>query len=235
MERRETSGDMGAKSDPRDTEHLNEDIEPITANIKLLKDVQVESSDDTDFSVKDFEGSADDIEYDPGTDFVTSPIDEHRKFTSGLANCTSLIVTGIDKETGNNVSFLTHHNDLSSHKTDRFAKELQEKLGAMESRCAPGSIDAVIAGGMFRHPVRQKAYIDSILRLSAEVEKVLHFEPYVIAGPKLGVGDEAVYYDTPNRKAFVVRPDYSQDDKTNRGFKPRNILDVSRSWGKADS
>jgi hypothetical protein len=184
---------------------------------------------------KNFEDSSDDVEYDPGTDYIISSINERRKFTSGLANCTSLIVTGIEKTTGHNVSFLTHQNDLSSHKTDSFTVDLQEKLGAMKSMCVPGSIDAVIAGGMFGHPIRQKAYVDSIQRLSAEVEKVLDFEPYVITGPKLDVGDEAVYYDTPNRKAYVVRPDYSQGDNTNRGYKPRSIQDVSLSWKKPDS
>jgi len=237
MKERETSPDMnmGGEGEPRDIEHLNEDIEPITANIKLLKDTQVESSEDVDFSTKTFEDSADDIEYDPGTDYVISLISERRKFTSGLANCTSLIVTGIEKATGNNVSFLTHQNDLSTHKTERFTDDLKVKLDAMKSTCVPGSIDAVIAGGMFGHPVRQKAYVDTIHRLSTEVEKILHFEPYVMAGPKLGVGDEAVYYDTPLRKAYVVRPDYSQSDRTNRGYKPRNIRDVSLSWKNPDS
>jgi hypothetical protein len=53
MKERETSGDeYAAESEPRDAEHLNEDIEPITANIKLLKDTQAESSENSDFNQK---------------------------------------------------------------------------------------------------------------------------------------------------------------------------------------
>lgn len=234
MERCETSKNMNheAMNESRNKDHLNKNTESIIASISTLQDAVSESGTIPSFDIKGFKESSDEVEYDPDTDYTISSINERWKYTRGLANCTTLIVTGIERATGKNISFLTHQDDLSSHKTTTFNDDLKNSMEKIKSMCLPGTIDAVIAGGSFAHPVRQRKYMETIQRLSVEVKNVLHFEPYVIVGPKLGTEDETIYYDTPNRKAYVIRPNYTQGDGTNKGFKPSNINDVSLTWKK---
>ncbi len=154
--------------------------------------------------------------------YFISTIDEGNKFSERLYDCTALIVAGIDKETGKNISFLTHQDPVKFllNKKDDFIKHLGQRLDEIKKRCVPGTIDAVIVGGAYfdgndnKGLSNKKKYLDSIELLSLETKQILGFDPSVINGPKKvsleGYGD-GVYYDNKNRGLYFVRREVNED------------------------
>src|SRR3989344_7468206 len=107
--------------------HLNKGIKPIFACVVGRSD----KFGDKDFTKKmadyvratakkfvEIPGKVHDVEYLGREQFlqtdsarcVISQIDDLDKFSGGFFECTGLVVCGIDKKTGKNVSFLSHQN-----------------------------------------------------------------------------------------------------------------------------
>ena len=152
-----------------------------------------------------------------GSTYVLSPIDKSNKYSERLEVCTSLVVAGTDRETGDNISFMTHQNPAQflHDKKDKFVSDLNKKLTTLKKRCVPGSIDAVIVGGNYvDSPSSQnekfnykKNYLSSISLLSGEVKRVVGFEPVVVNGPKTQARlEDDAYYDNNERRLYFVRP-----------------------------
>jgi hypothetical protein len=138
--------------------------------------------------------------------YVISTVDGLDKGSVGFMNCTGLVVCGVDKITGENVSFLTHQNPIQlfvfNGKSD-FIKHLGQQLKEIKNRCKPGTIDAIVVGGVLDSGYKteddayKKDYIECLKLLSGEVIKILGFDPVVVNGPKLTtVGDDwdSVYF-----------------------------------------
>lgn len=145
--------------------------------------------------------------------YIISVVDNLDKFTMHLACCTSLIVCGVDKETGENISFLTHQypGKFLSSKKDVFIKHLDQRLSEIQQRCQEGTVDALIVGGMGVTSKEIKEYDDSVRLLSGEVEQKFSFKPYIVNGPKKGyIGFDSVYYEISKRRAFLFRPDLNE-------------------------
>src|SRR3989344_1434835 len=63
--------------------------------------------------------------------YVISTIDKQDKFSDGFRNCTGLLVAGQDKNTGENISFLSHEDPgyfLSSDGKPHFLIDFRERL-----------------------------------------------------------------------------------------------------------
>ncbi len=168
--------------------------------------------------------------------YVISAIDGSNKFSKSFLNCTGLIVTGKDKETGENISFLSHQDPYyfldpgNEEKQKRFLNDLKERLKELKEMSVEGTIDAVIVGGNYiandeRH---KKNYLDSIKLLSKEVSEVLDFEPAAITGPKLNASRDNVFYDNENRRLYIMRPDVGQE--ATKGFAPNKIKEQEKKW-----
>ena len=221
-------------------EHLIEGVKPIIACVGTYKDYSEGDPEDQWFEkFKTGTANLTDVDWHFSDSHrggaVASPIDSSYKKTEGLADCTSLVVSGVDKETGLNISFLTHQdpkqflNDNSNLKTE-FVEYLRSLLIELWKRCKPGTIDAVLVGGRYKDGktffgvyFRKQDYIDSLKLVGAEVKTALGFEPQVINGPNLSYQDE-IYYDNDNRRLYFLRPKVTQvQNSPDRDFLPADF------------
>lgn len=139
--------------------------------------------------------------------YIISAIDDSNKYSQKFGACTGLIVAGIDKETRENISFITHQPSCSVN----FIADLKKRLLEMKEKCMLGTIDAVVVGGIGGR-LFEKGYIKTIRLLSVEVRQTLGFEPVVINGPKTmtPITVDEIYYDN-NRKLYLIRPEVNQN------------------------
>lgn len=201
------------------SEHLAEGIPPIMAcvgtreqfgqDLSAIENIE-ETGHNANFSAraevlneKGFKNAGE------GT-YMISSIDSKPKFTKGLLNCTSMVAVGREKGTGEEISFITHQNpgQFLRKRKDEFSSHIAESLSELKKRCEDNSIDVVIAGGNANEeiPVLLDDYKKSVKKLGGAVQETLGFDPIVIAGPKSSERD-AVYFDTKNRRLFVIRPE----------------------------
>ena len=92
--------------------------------------------------------------------YVISPCDSQNKYSDSYLNCTGVVVSGVDKETGKNISFMSHQNPEwfldgigktsgNSINTNvvKFKQDLAKNINELKNRCISGTVDAVIFGG----------------------------------------------------------------------------------------
>ena len=144
--------------------------------------------------------------------YVISTIDSKPKKSSGFVNCTGCIVVGVDKETGENISFLSHQDP--TYFTDEggivFSEDLSESLLELKERSIEGSIDAIVIGGnildlMHKNKTFTKYYKDSTEFISTLIEKRLGFLPVISTQAKRNPGFDSVLLDTENRRVYLFR------------------------------
>jgi hypothetical protein len=167
--------------------------------------------------------------------YVISTIDEANKYSRDYFDCTGLVVTGIDKETGRNISFLTHQDPKKflKKKKEEFVADLNRRLEEMRSRCVSGTIDAVIVGGNYDEDESEKKisfaknYLDSISLLTDEVKKSLGFEPIIINGPKTTLNQDDVFCDNEHRRLYFLRPAVNNNTQS---FNNSEINKEKKKW-----
>ena len=97
------------RSDPRKGEKdIRTDLEKIEVNKDRLyvRDNFINNRDALDVK---WDGNPQQFSISPGArSYVISEISEKKKFTENMTACTSLVMSGIDKKTGKNISFITH-------------------------------------------------------------------------------------------------------------------------------
>jgi hypothetical protein len=158
-----------------------------------------------------------------GKTWTISSIDNLNKYSQKFFDCTGLVVTGKDRITRQNISFLSHQDPTKFLKTEKnkFKSHLEDRLTEIRDRCEKGTIDAVVVGGQyprdhkddfhFTNGRTRKNYLDAIKLISEEVQQVLGFEPVIINGPKLRSDFDNVFYDNKNRRLYFVRPEVNPD------------------------
>jgi hypothetical protein len=153
--------------------------------------------------------------------YVMSPVDGKNKISMEHVTCTGIIVTGIDKDTGENISFASHQDPewVLCELKDKFTDDLRKNLAEIKSRCLPNTIDAVVIGGTHRkyqpgyektvagHQAiidYQKNYLDAIKLLEEETKEILGFKPTLVNGPKTHGSDDYLY-ETKERRLYFIR------------------------------
>lgn len=169
--------------------------------------------------------------------YVISPVDNLDKFSVGFMNCTGLIAAGRDKETGENISFLSHQDPnyflrwgLKKH---NFIRNLKTRLKELKERSEEGTIDAVIVGGNYlkddnKFQKFKKWYLGSIKLLGEETSEILGFEPIVLSGPKFVDGGDEVFYNNKERHVYLIRPEVG--DKSTEPYIAKNIGEQEKEW-----
>ena len=167
--------------------------------------------------------------------YVISAVDSSNKFSKGFKNCTGLIVSGLEKDTGKNISFVSHHDPdyfLSGDEAEKlFNRDLREQLEELKKRCGDGTIDAVIVGGNYFENLSesQTQYLKSIRLLSEEVQGVLGFEPVVMTGPKnRRSGQDDVFYDNEQRRLYIMRP--AVGEEFTKSYLPSDVKNQEKRW-----
>ena len=173
----------------------------------------------------------------PGT-YVISSIDSAKKYSRNFIMCTGLLVIGVDKHTGQKISFLSHQFPTyflyNTTNKNKFASDLRARLEEMKSRCVSGTIDAVVIGGRYLENAGDDAganvvedYPASLEVLGEEVKNVFGFEPAVVNGPKtIRNTFDNVYYDTENNRLYLVRPEV----KNRKSFVVSDIEKHKDGW-----
>ncbi|MFA5831640.1 MAG: hypothetical protein WC878_07490 [Candidatus Paceibacterota bacterium] len=230
------------------SEHLSKGIKPIIAcvdtheNLKTLEDLKNSPDRPTnvDYYLKPKKMDEKGIKHAGFKTYLISPVNETNKFSEGFTECTGVVVAGVDKETGKNISFLSHEDPFHFlANPEKFLSDMQSSLEEMKSRCVPGTIDAIIAGGNYiteprrtgRFAKQREAYRNSIALLARLMESVFGFEPVVIAGPKNvpGYGDY-LFYDTENRRLHLFRPETG--DTSTESYMPKDFAEQEKKWEK---
>lgn len=169
--------------------------------------------------------------------YVISPVDTKNKYTFGMYDCVSLVVSG-RRSDGEYVSFLLHRKPGSDDERS-FTKDLKTSLSEIKALCEEGTLDAVIVGGVYFNfddghdsPI-SKAYINGIQKLGDIVSGSLGFEPVVVGGPKIGPNNtsysDAVLFKNGTRQLYLVR---NQDETGNESFVPSQVdsAEVQDRW-----
>lgn len=175
--------------------------------------------------------------------WVISEVNDRSKYSLHYKSCTGVIVAGIDKQTGENISFLSHQSPTQflaeGYGREKFTRDLSAKLAEMKDRCEPGTVDAVISSGNYlttsdeaTNTNWQQLYIDSIHLLSEQIKTDLGFEPLVIAGPKTDEGSDKMFYDNEHRRLYVLRPEnmFLDEHSGHLSYPPRDIGEQSKKW-----
>lgn len=216
--------------------HLREDIVPLMASIGTTENFTETTYADLPATDIDFYSDTDDLDragimHDGYATYVISPVSREDKKTSRLRNCTGLAVIGVDAETGENVSFLTHQSTgFTGQRLKNIITAIAVRLGELKARCENDTVEVVLFGGNYvnSHPATQVDYSAMVDALSEQVIKVLGFELTVIVGPKIIPGSDAVLLDTKHRRLYFSRSSSEQD---NTSFLASALSDKREEWG----
>ncbi len=177
-----------------------------------------------------------------------SQIDEKEKHSLGYAYCTGIIMTGVDKHTGKQISFMAHK-DPHGLKSDSFRIDLEKRTSELLSRSLPRSVDAVLFGGRGGHIHDTDRHEDSMKYWSEICKKILHFEPTILGGPNIWPLRTAdnwtekerkerdkwtdVYFDTEHRRLELVRVE-QYNSKLNEPFTAADYSKQKERWEGAE-
>lgn len=164
--------------------------------------------------------------------YVISDIDTGIKFTKKMFMCTSIIAVGVDKETGENISFLTHQDYPSVLGSISFENYLKERIKELMDKSVEGTVDIVISGGMLSDDFD---YSQKIRKLDSIISETVGYSPVVICGPKEdGYVNDDIYFDTRNRRLYVIRP--KDHVVHNDPFVASDVEEVkNKDWKGADN
>lgn len=231
--------------------HLRSDVKPIMACLDDqkpddLKKVFSDSEHGFDFLNMDMNPEQKDEDFiaefkEDLWAYIISPVDNKDKFSLKYAECTGLAVVGIDKETGENISFLSHQNPgfFLLYDDDNFIRDLKKQMETIMERCEPKTVDAVMFGGKFSdvrgfeeghhiHKYMKDEYIKSIKLISESIKSVVGFSPTVISGPKFNPAYDHAVFKNKNRQLFLYR--FSDNPDFINNFNPEDIDALSKKW-----
>ena len=226
-------------------EHLAEGYRPIIASVGTaaehasavseIKNIK-ENGSNVDYELSREELQKSDLKNAGRGTYVISPVDEKLKFTEGLSICTSFVAVGREKESGKEISFITHQDPTRMLHEDResFQNHLKGQLLELKERCIEGSIDVAISGGDYFENDVWHDYERVVGLLESVTQENLGFSPLIICGPKEYLGKEYngdnVYFDTQKRRLFVMRPE--GEIHHNEVFSPSQLGQMIRKWNE---
>ncbi len=172
--------------------------------------------------------------------YVISRVGPENKHSGGYLNCTGFAVVGVDRETNQNISILSHEDPASFLVKDkqRFSEDVSSVLGEFMSRVKPDTVDAVIFGGDYLSDkaytgtggTRADDYRASIKQLRKILRPLIHKEPEVVIGPLTEADEVDAALDTKNRRLYLVRPVQFGDPNTDISFKALDVENVAQEW-----
>lgn len=212
-------------------EHLREDVKPIM----VCLDCKINSKDflegnykNIDFFAKEEYLKKNNLINAGEKTYVISPIDEDNKFSSEYHDCTGVVGSGISKETGRPISFLSHQDpyefSLSEEPIkERFKQDIQNTLEKLKEICEPETIDIVVFGGKYQPGQgTTEDYLAFLEIISILTKENLSMEPTVVGGPKTGMFEaDAVFFDNKERRLYLAREDSREEE-----FRPKKTLDA---------
>lgn len=203
--------------------HLKEGIPPIRICVETYhKNIALKISDlehvkimrENSQHIK-YKGS---LDYNKNNNILTnqdntysiSMISEENKFSDKFLNCTGFVAVGVDKETGENISFLTHQESGEILSDEEFIKSFTKQLKDFMNMCEVKTVDAIIFGGN-KNDDSLGEYKNAIKVISDMVKPLLGFSPEVGTGPKLTSYETQAYLNTQKRQLYILMPEQKKD------------------------
>jgi len=228
------------KMNPLRSEHLKEGVSPIIGGIydKSGLDPEIKKM------IEDYKKNADGVS-------SFSECNDHNKWSEEpFLYCTGMIVSGIEKNTGKNISIMIHQNpgkldhlfmkeEEIIERKKKFLKKVSDDLEKIKEKCEPKTIDCIVFGGNEGNDLYKK----SIGTLNDACFKELGFEPVILTGPNMGYGGKIsnsqtrlsetdVYFDNKNRRLHVVRS--PQSSGANESYLPSDFEEQSKKWDESN-
>ena len=179
------------------------------------------------FADKDFH-EKNNIKNEGETSYFISEANEKDKYSKRYNNCTGVVVVGEEKNSKKQISFLSHQNPrvFLGYGKNKFIKDLKESIKEIKDKTKEGSVAVSVFGGNKGN----NQYKESIKLLGEVTTEELNFEPNVVTGPNLKSieGSTRVYFDTQNRRLYIVRP--HQESEANENYLPSEIKEKSEKW-----
>lgn len=157
------------------------------------------------------------------------------KYSLHYRNCIGMVFVGTSKQSGKEISFITHmnatgfdSNDTYREQVEKFDEVLNQGIQKLQTSAEIGTIDAVIFGGADW----DSSYKKIIDRYSKKITNVLGFDPVVLTGPGGYDSEDTkdkvhpstdVYLDTQGRKIYILRRETPNEENDNPFFASRNI------------
>ncbi len=202
--------------------HLKEGVLPIRVCIEAYKNMY---DDNIYKKTRELKNNSQDIKWNSTADdykknniltgkydnYSISEINEKNKFSTGYLNCTGIVLVGIDKETGENISILTHQTSGEDMKDKTFINDISEQIKEFVSRCEKETIDALIFGG---NKENLKEYEEAVKILDKISSPLLGFSPDVATGPKIDRAhlDTQAFFNTKKRQLHIFMPEQENTD-----------------------
>ncbi|MEK9160453.1 MAG: hypothetical protein AAB440_00235 [Patescibacteria group bacterium] len=167
--------------------------------------------------------------------YVISPASPANKESFDYANCLGIVVIGQHRDTGENISVLSHHPPRSIHQG--LSSALPEALREFAAQVEPGTVDAVIFGGRYSRTGSyngvesiEEEYLAMVDFLRTNIVENLHIEPNIPVGPNRNIERLArVIVDTQNRTIYLGRPP-QPDGADKEGFLASEAREQLSDW-----
>ena len=251
---------LETKGSLQERRHLREDIIPIRLQI-VDSDVGDEELDSIYEKLEEDEGKGvvNSVDLDGGDlgvlenngfkhsgpdSYLISPISERDWTSDHYFNCTGVVAIGRDKDTGREVSFLTHQDpkyfvDGNNEEKEKFSRELVASLKELESLSEVGTVEILLLGGNFgtgnipNRDLQQRQYKQSIKRLREIIFESLGFDPKVITGPNNIIGSETVVVvETQKRNVWIERD--KQLPEFDQSYQASLLDEAEKRWFKKE-
>ena len=146
----------------------------------------------------------------------SSDLSPENKRSESFYMCIGIIITGIDAESDNPVSFLMHFSPLVHFSDEKkkgakqdplqkaFLEDFAKKVAAFKKAVKPGTMSAVVIGG---HTPDIDAYNRAVDALGKVLQKGTGVALEVASRPSEEGGFTHVYVDTKNKRIHIVRAD----------------------------
>jgi hypothetical protein len=179
-------------------------------------------------------------ERDERCSYIISPINNRDKSSKEFYDCTGVIAAGKDRETGEEVSFMSHQDpkyfltgtgNYGTGEFEKFSQDLKERLEEMRSRCKEGTVDMIVWGGKYvtgKCMDHRPNHLRSIRLLSRLISGVFGFKPTVVVGPKTQGGPDDVFYSNEERRLYLRR--YFVDDYPTQSYSPTHLNKQKEKW-----
>lgn len=161
--------------------------------------------------------------------YVISECNGHDKWSNRYCDCTGIVLVGMGKD-GKEVSFLSHQNPdffigdsedgTSKVLAESFERDLKETIRNLLDGTEEETRDAIILGGKQCY---RASYMHSVRLLGEFCKDELGFYPVVITGPNTA-DKTSVYFDTQNRRMYLVRPKQN-NIANNNSYMPSQLDD----------
>ena len=150
------------------------------------------------------------LESSANNSFVISKLDSSNKYSKWYVNCTWIVAIGESKETLENISFLTHQNNIwfirDKQKKDLLFKEkLIKSLEELIEKSNEWSIDIVIL--WWRNDENFEEYIETIEFLDKIIFQIMWFSPSVVWWPSIDLKawNKDVIVNTKGRNTYLFK------------------------------